>query len=355
MLDLKNFDFSKKVLFHPERLIEYKKNGRCFPLTLEIDLTNACNHKCNFCFYADSLNKKVDTAVSRKVPTAIVDRIEEVIRESSELGTKGVSFSGGGEPTAHKDYSRISLYAHNVGLSVGLITNGSLMERHADSIASSHQWVRVSMAGGDEQSYRKVQGVDDFNKVLNNIEMIRGKSSSLNVGIRMLVTDENYRTVPNLINRIAGLKLNYLQLAPDQFSKNLEFWERFLSSSVLKEATEGSSANGLDLLTTSYVNNNNTFSNNSQPIYCHAHFFQTVITAEGDLVYCKNSRGSKEKILGNIYHDNLVDIWNNEKTIALETNMTSGNCGLFCRCMALNQTVDQYLNPPTDMSLNHVT
>ena len=59
-LDLGNFDFTKKILFHPEQIASYKNNERPFPITLEIDLTNRCNHRCNFCFYAEHIGVEAD-------------------------------------------------------------------------------------------------------------------------------------------------------------------------------------------------------------------------------------------------------------------------------------------------------
>ena len=53
-MELYNFDFSKKIFFHPGKVDDYKEGRRPFPVTLEVDLTNACNHRCSFCFYADN-------------------------------------------------------------------------------------------------------------------------------------------------------------------------------------------------------------------------------------------------------------------------------------------------------------
>ena len=55
-MELYNFDFSKKIFFHPGKVDDYKEGRRPFPVTLEVDLTNACNHRCSFCFYADKIN-----------------------------------------------------------------------------------------------------------------------------------------------------------------------------------------------------------------------------------------------------------------------------------------------------------
>ena len=46
-MELKNFDFTKKINLHPEQLVKLKNNKRPFPITIEVDLTNHCNHRCS--------------------------------------------------------------------------------------------------------------------------------------------------------------------------------------------------------------------------------------------------------------------------------------------------------------------
>ncbi|MGQ4827615.1 radical SAM protein, partial [Enterococcus faecalis] len=86
---------------------------------------------------------------------------------------RGVSFTGGGEPMLHKDFTSIIVHARQVGLDVGLITNGSaITARNVDVLVDNLSWVRVSMAGGDPESYKAVQGVDHFDRVIANIGLL---------------------------------------------------------------------------------------------------------------------------------------------------------------------------------------
>ena len=40
---------SHRLSFHPERVAEWKQEGDCYPIYVEIGPTNKCNHKCMFC------------------------------------------------------------------------------------------------------------------------------------------------------------------------------------------------------------------------------------------------------------------------------------------------------------------
>ena len=49
-MKLQNFDFSKKVLLHPKQISNIKDGKRPFPITVELDLTNHCNHNARFVY-----------------------------------------------------------------------------------------------------------------------------------------------------------------------------------------------------------------------------------------------------------------------------------------------------------------
>ena len=68
-MKLKNFDFTQKVYLHPEHIIKLKNNERPFPMTIEVDLTNHCNHRCSFCCWGEDIavdKSTLDTKIIKK-------------------------------------------------------------------------------------------------------------------------------------------------------------------------------------------------------------------------------------------------------------------------------------------------
>ena len=86
--------------------------------------------------------------------------------------------------------------AKEKGLDCGLITNGSaITKQHCVEIIDNLNWIRISVSGGDANSYNKVQGKDHLDRVIENISMISKektkRESAMKLGIRMLVNEEN--------------------------------------------------------------------------------------------------------------------------------------------------------------------
>lgn len=350
-LDLKNFDFNKKILFHPEKIAEYKNGNRPFPTTIEVDLTNRCNHRCSFCFYAEHIGVEADK------PSLETKLLKQRLQEAKDLGTKAISFTGGGEPTIHKDYLGMIEFAKGIGLDIGTITNGSaITERNVEKYVKNLQWIRISMAGGDKESYRKVQGVDQFDLIIKNIEILSDKKeeleSNLNIGIRTLVTPDNVSTLEEFADRIKSLNINYYQLAPDQFSDDKgKFWNNENTQNIFRNVKTILEKSGINLLTTTYMT---AQENLDYPQTCYAHFFMLAILAEGNVTFCKNARGEEKFYIGNIYEKSLNEIWEDSKTKDIEKWVKPNNCGLFCKHMAINNTMEDLMNPSVDMSPNFV-
>jgi len=348
-MKLYNFDFSKKIFFHPEKIVEYKQGKRPFPTTLEVDLTNRCNHRCFFCYspkYLKTRQASLDTNI-----------IKQRLKEAYSLGTRGVSFTGGGEPMLHENFLEILEHSKNTGFDNGLMTNGSLINsKNAVELNRFLQWIRISMGGGDRDSYKLVQGVDHFERVIDNIKLLlqakRRMKSKLNIGVRVLALKENIDSLKNLANILSDTNINYLQLAPNQFTDDDgKFWNADKTQQVFKNVNDILEPNGIMFLKSGYSTVQPRL---EYPRTCYAHFFQVAIIAEGELTFCKNCRGNKKYYLGNIHQKSLNEIWNDDVVKKIESWAKPSNCGVFCKNMSLNKAMEDSLYPDENMSPNFV-
>lgn len=345
-MKLRNFDFSKKVLLHPEQISKIKNGSRPFPLTIELDLTNHCNHRCSFCVWGEHIS--VDKSSLEK------ETIKNCLQDMKDLGTKAITFTGGGEPMIHKNFFEILPFSKSLGFDCGLITNGSaITERNCGLLLKNLNWIRLSMSGGDKESYLAVQGKDHFELVCKNLEMLckekKAKKSNLKIGIRMLITKENLHTLIKLTKIIYQLDgVDYMQIAPDHDNEDGgKFWhgesvktEITKAEILLKEKNIKFVTSGFEILNTSKQNKDKIL---DKPTKCYAHFYQVAIMADGNVAFCKNARFDEKYSVGNINKNTIKEIWNSEKNKKFEGWVRPNNCGLTCKNIRVNLGAEEIL------------
>ena len=356
-MKLKNFDFTHKVYLHPEHVVKLKNNKRPFPMTIEVDLTNHCNHKCSFCCWGE------DIAVDKSTLDTKV--IKKCIFDLKKLGTKAICFTGGGEPMIHKKFYEILSFAEKNGLDCGLITNGSaITKEHSSELVENLQWIRVSINGGDAASYNKVQGKEHFERVVSNISMLAKekikKNNNIKIGIRMLVNKTNLYSLSKFTERIKNINgINYLQISPDQFSDDEgEFWNGPNVENEKKKAEEMLKIGNIELLTSSFEVLSTSKEERKRlinyPKKCYAHFYQITIMADGNVAFCKNARFNKKYFIGNINKSSIEEIWNANENLEIEKWVKPNNCGLICKVIRVNIGVQNVVSPDEAIDPNFI-
>ncbi len=206
-------------LLQPElrpRLQQYVEHRRTSgPLIVEFDPTTACNFECPECISAGLLNKGQFKS----------GRTIELMKEFYRAGVKGVIFIGGGEPLAHKGMPAPIIKAHDLGMSVGLTTNGSLIDRYLLEIAENVAWTRVSVDASSQEIFsifRPSHIPNSFDKVIRNMEALAKLKKGI-LGFSFLLMERklfNGETVSNCEEVFTAAKLakeigsDYFELKP---------------------------------------------------------------------------------------------------------------------------------------------
>ena len=125
--------FPMKVLKN-EVLMRSLNCGKVVPWHVQLNLTNACNFKCDFCSCANR-NQSL---------TLPFDEVVEMMTLYKSLGMSSLTITGGGETLLYPQMSSLLKVLHNLGVDVGLVTNGSLL--HTLSVADLNRihWCRIS-------------------------------------------------------------------------------------------------------------------------------------------------------------------------------------------------------------------
>jgi len=152
-----------------------------FPREIFLDLTSFCNHKCVFCANPH-LKKKA---------TMKPDMVERVLREAYDCGVRDLGLYATGESFLVKSLADYIKMAKDIGYEYLFITtNGALAtpERAKKVLDAGLDSIKFSISAGKRETYKKIQGKDDFDKVLANLRWISEYRKTSGLSYRIYVT-----------------------------------------------------------------------------------------------------------------------------------------------------------------------
>ncbi len=166
-----------------------------------IELTYQCNLRCIQCYVRPVLNSP-DSFAAQLDTT----RVNEIISELQELGCLQLTLTGG-DIFARRDIDAILRHTDDVGCSIRLQTNGSLVtERHVSVLKSLTRLevIEVSLFGATAATYEVVTTVPgSFARLMRALERL--SSARLPVLLKYVLMRQNaheVRLVPDLAARI---------------------------------------------------------------------------------------------------------------------------------------------------------
>jgi len=219
---------SMKVLAHYERFKKIKRgNPLPPPVTISLDLTSQCNNKCYYCNseYALEHNKN-------KMDKETILEMCDFLKYWNVGGYKvlGSCIGGNGESTINKNLDTLieNLYG-NIGM--GLITNGTLLNRH--SKLGKLNWLGVSVDAGTKETYKDKTKRDYFDKVISNIKKTHTNNPHLDISYKYLLLPENVNEV--YISSTIAKKIGCRNIHIRPFGNP---WDRNLNNPFTKEHIE---------------------------------------------------------------------------------------------------------------------
>lgn len=335
-----------KLIYHPDRVSDWLKTGDCFPIYVEIGVTNRCNHRCVFCAL-DWFEKKpldIDTEVMKRA-----------LCEMAECGVKSVMFAGDGEPLMHRDICEFISYAKIHGLDIALATNGVLFDREKlEKTLPSLSWIRFSVDAGTSIIHKKIHrgGSKDFDRVLKNIRdavaIKKRDNLSVVIGVQFLLIPDNLDDLVPFIELFKEIGVDNVQIKPysqHPLSKNrysIEYAQyQGIEATVRKlEAPEFQVI--FRSQTTQRLMTKRTYHE------CYGLPFYTLIEADGSIIPCNLFHNNPEFCYGNLYSNSFASIWEGKKRKHILHQLTKNtieHCRDGCRLDAINRYLSQLKNP----------
>lgn len=203
------------LIAHSPKVLEILQGLVPVPAVVEVMPTNFCNFKCPHCRFR-GLHGQVTEHLD-------LDLLDGLLADLSAAGVRALELSGGGEPLAHPQIGALFEIVEKHDFRVGLITNGyAFVDNPAlrERALRVCNWIRVSVDGFGETTYRKVHGkrelrYADLRDAITALTTAPGPRPR--IGVKMLVSRLNAHELegegrPVAIEQALAMGADYLQL-----------------------------------------------------------------------------------------------------------------------------------------------
>jgi pyruvate-formate lyase-activating enzyme len=287
------------------------------PISINLDLTVACNYRCPHCVDADILN------------TGYRYRFEDVRRSLVVMrmtGLRSVILIGGGEPTIHPHFVDVVRVIKALGLQCGIVSNGGnneVLEEAAPALERG-DWIRLSLDAASNDVFRAMhlprKRTLTLEHICAGVSPIKAANPDVSIGFSFIVAGPGAsvagRPVPENIDEIASAaklakdsRFDYISFKPlldrDETGAESVFGpdpavsrdacRRIGTQLIAAQKLQGDGFKVVPSLNlTAILDEIDTSEMREQPKRCHMHLLRHIVTPVGTFgcpVYRANPRG----------------------------------------------------------------
>ena len=159
------------------------------PVSINLDITTACNFACDHCVDKEILNTK-----ERYQQGKLLDSLKVM----SDRGLKSVIVIGGGEPTLYRYFVETIEFMKSLGLQVAVVSNGSRTDRIAEvaHCLDANDWVRLSLDSGSDEIFQAMHKPlirITLDEICEGVPKIKTINPNFKVGFSFIITWQNAR------------------------------------------------------------------------------------------------------------------------------------------------------------------
>lgn len=175
-----------KVGWHKDRVEAWMRGERIAPITMDVAWSRRCNAACSFC----AAKTQASASPALDIPR---EKAWEFLEDAAAIGVKGISLISDGESTLVDYYADSIEYAGQLGIKVGLGSNGIAFDRAMlERILPAVSYLRFNFSAGTRQRYSEIMGVKPaiYDKVAQNIrdamDIVRTRGLDANVNMNLV-------------------------------------------------------------------------------------------------------------------------------------------------------------------------
>jgi len=273
---------------------------------IALEIMIGCNLKCTLC--------NVDKLKPQHLSAA---RIDEILGKIPTLQRFVVI--GHGEPLLHPEWLDIMALGRKYQLQLHIVTNGMLMqEKHVDAFPP-HAYVQFSIDSLKPEVYASMRPGGNLIRVLRSVQLLAERRPDVRIGIQTLITRKTFDHIDETAAFAQQFGFDFNALYPGTVSPEM-YREHYPATQHPRKII-------------------------TSPRPCQEPFGSLMVGINGDIYPCCYMYGSRNKEnpddnyihemvdgrfntvsasqykLGNIYHDNIYDVWNNSRICSIRNTL----------------------------------
>lgn len=276
------------------------------PLKVAVEPTNICNANCSFCAYRYSTRKK-----------AVMDSdvYKEVLKQIIDFGCRELKFTPIiGDPFTDLEFIQKIKYARLLNWFNVIYTYTNLIglepDKVDDFVTSGLTNLIISTCLQDRESFKRIFGVDKFDKVINNIITLLESNKKHGFPIDIAISLRHDKDF-NLANNTHYRKILKFKPKVVVLNDNYDNWGGLIK---LQDLPKGQLFR--------------RERNKKDP--CAQLYNGFIITSSGEVGICWCRDFNLDLKIGNIYQNNLREIWEGDKLRNLRKDWLEGKLPKLC-------------------------
>lgn len=301
---------------------QLKRKLELRPRVVDIETSNVCNARCTFCAY--EFREKPPRIMGLPDFVRLLDRLHDY--EGMELSFTPVV----GDPLLDKTLVDKIRLASQTGIvsSIAFATNLLGLGRHEvrDLLLSGLSWMIVSTSIGSRDMYRRIYGVDRYDKALNNLVTLLKTNKMLGEPVRIgvhLKCEKPFSQVYSSpdYQRIVKLYGSFLAIADDEDYMN---WTGLIDDSSAPKGV------GLRKITP-----------RTEP--CEQFYTGLQVYSDGTVGLCRCVDVNAKLAIGNLFRQDLRSIWEGAEVKLLRDKWVNGIIPEICQKCTMYSPISTYI------------
>ncbi len=278
------------------------------PSKLTVVLTEACNHKCNYCFKGCSAQRDKEVAC---------EKWKEVIEEAQRIGVQEITFSGG-EPFLYPGLLSLIELCESKGIYTKISTNGTFLDEAVIQklYRAGAEYIHLSLPAVTDGLYNEITGsVHDLEKVKKAVRLL--KEHGFYIRVKMVLMPGNIEEAEKLIDFCAKENVDFVHLAPFILTEKGRGGRELIPSEdsliqirnlcIEKGKQYEKTVIGEPPISSLCWEGPRNISK------CGGIKDSLTILSNGNITFCEALGSNPDFILGNVYESSIEEIWNSDK------------------------------------------